>query len=87
MTPDALATALGELVERCLDQEPHPVCTVCRWNAATATPIYLVHDQGDGVRRGAVLPICCPCMCLPDIRERMEQVIRKYRRQGRAAWN
>ena len=86
--PDAaLVYALGALAERCLDQEPHPTCCLCRWHAAMTVLVFLADDEQSGVRRGCVVPVCCPCMCSPDSKHRVEQVIGKSRAQERGRWN
>jgi hypothetical protein len=87
MTLDALASALGQLVERCLDQEPHPVCCVCHDWPAVAGRVFLPDGQGEGVIRGCVLPLCAPCLCAPDLPARIAQALRTARAKGQAVWN
>jgi hypothetical protein len=87
MTPDALANALGELVERCLDQEPHPVCCVCHEAPAVAGRVFLPNGQEEGVIRGCVLPLCAPCLCVPDLPARINEALSMARARGHGVWN
>jgi hypothetical protein len=85
MTPDALATALEALVERCLDQGQ--VCCVCRWHAAVAGRVYLPDGQESGMLRGAVLPLCAPCLCAPDLPVRISEALSMAHARGQGVWN
>jgi hypothetical protein len=80
-----LATALGELAERCLDQGQ--VCCLCQWHAAVAARVYLPDGQANGLIRGCVLPLCGFCLCAPDLPDRLAQALSRDRAQERAAWN
>jgi hypothetical protein len=87
MSLDALATALAELAEQCLDQEPHPTCIACRWNSAVAARVFLPDKQENGMVRGAVLPLCGCCLCDPGLPARLAQVISLARARGQGVWN
>jgi len=87
MMSNALATALGELAERTLDQEPHPTCIICRWNSAVAARVIVANDQGEGKIRGAVLPLCGFCLCVEDLPGHIEQALRMARARGHDIWN
>jgi hypothetical protein len=80
-----LAHALGELAERCLEQEP--ACTICEWDAAVAAWVFLADSHGNGVRRGAVLPLCMVCMVGEHIQARVQEALTRGQRRERAPWN
>jgi hypothetical protein len=86
MMTDTLATALEALVERCLDQGQ--VCIVCRWHAAVAARVFLPDGgQGEGTVRGAVLPLCAPCLCSDDLPARISEALSTARAREQGIWN
>jgi hypothetical protein len=87
MLNTALTHAMAVLAERYLDQEPHSTCIICRWNSAVSAQVFLPDSQEDGMVRGAVLPLCGPCLCSEDLPGHIEQALRMARAKGQDVWN
>jgi hypothetical protein len=85
MMTDTLATALGELVEQCLDQGP--LCCICHDCPAVAGRVYLPDGQAEGTIHGCVLPLCGFCLCAPDLQRRIAQALNTARARGHGVWN